>query len=105
TPIEVLTHADSAQSVRARLASVPGITTADLPSGGAGTRNGLSDVIALPQNETVNSNTLAPVDATKSALSGVPGVVGITGMGAIQHAYSDAVFSNFPLMFSLIALI
>jgi len=104
TPIEVAARADAAPSVRDRLASVPGIAAADLPSGASGTRNGLSDIVALPQNETVNSNTLAPVNATKAALNGVPGVIGVTGMGAIQQSYSDAVFSNFPLMFSLIAL-
>jgi RND superfamily putative drug exporter len=104
TPIEVLTRADQAPAVRARLAVVPGIATADLPSGASGTRNGLSDIVALPREETVNSNTLASVTATNAALAGVPGVIGVSGMGAIQKAYSDAVFGNFPLMFTLIAL-
>ncbi|HEV7678026.1 MAG TPA: MMPL family transporter [Candidatus Dormibacteraeota bacterium] len=104
TPIEVLTTADTASATRARLAAVPGVTTADVPAGTDGTRGGYSDVIALPQQETVNSDTLAVVDSATSALTGAPGVVGVSGIGAIETAYGNAVFGNFPLMFALITL-
>jgi putative drug exporter of the RND superfamily len=104
TPIEVLTTSDAAPAVRARIATVRGIATADVPVGPDGTRAGYTDVIALPREETVNSTTLAVVRDTNSALAGNPGVVGIAGIGAIEKAYGDAVFSNFPLMFALIML-
>ena len=104
TPIEVLTSSDAAPSVRARLAQVPGIATATLPGGTDGTRAGYSDVIALPTDETVNSTTLAVIDDTNRAMSGDPGVVGVSGIGAIEKAYGNAVFGDFPLMFSLITV-
>jgi RND superfamily putative drug exporter len=104
TPIEVLTGSDSAAATRARLATVPGVATAVVPAGTDGTRAGYSDVIALPQQETVNSDTLAVVDDATAALKGRPGVVGVSGIGAIETAYGNAVFGNFPLMFALITL-
>ncbi len=104
TPIEILTRADAADATRARVAQVNGVATAVLPAGRDGTRAGYSDVIALPAEETVNSTTLAVVTDTNSALAGQPGVVGVTGVGAIEKAYGDAVFGNFPLMFTLITL-
>jgi putative drug exporter of the RND superfamily len=52
----------------------------------------------------VNNTTLAPVVGAKKAVSGIAGVVGVTGQGAIEQDYSHAVFGQFPLMFTLIAL-
>src|SRR5205807_1372477 len=61
-------------------------------------------LIALPRDETVNSSTLATVTAVRDAMASQPGVVGVSGMGAIELDYSHAVFGNFPLMFTLVAL-
>jgi RND superfamily putative drug exporter len=105
TPIEVLTTEQSGPSVRTTLVGVHGLATATLPAGSTGTRRGMSDIIAIPAAATVNNVTLAPVRATQAAVTGRPGVVGVTGDGAIQQDYSHAVFGNFPLMFSLIALL
>ena len=88
-----------------RLATVPGITVAVLPSGPSGSRAGTSDVIAIPQAETVNNLTLDPVRAAEAAVDHMPGVVGVTGEGPAQQDYSHAVFGHFPLMFALIAII
>lgn len=104
TPIEVLTKADAAPAVQARLASVPGITTVVLPDGATGSRAGTADIIAIPSQETVNNTSLAPVRAAQSALANQPGVIGITGLGATQQDYSRAVFGNFPLMLGVITL-
>jgi RND superfamily putative drug exporter len=105
TPIEVLTTAKAAPAVRATLAGLPGITTAVLPAGTAGSRAGTSDIIAVPELASVNNTTLAPVRAAEDALRGRPGVIGVTGTGAIEQDYSHAVFGNFPLMFSIIAVL
>ena len=102
TPIEVLVKADDANAALSRLEAVPGIVTADLPTGSS--RNGLVDLVALPTEETVNSSTLAVVTAVRDAMGSQPGVVGVSGMGAIELDYSHAVFGNFPLMFTLVAL-
>jgi RND superfamily putative drug exporter len=105
TPMEVLTRAGQGPSTAARVAGLPGIDAAVAPRGPSGNSGGTSDVIVVPDVETVNNVTLAPVRATQAALAGQPGVFGVSGVGPVQQDYGHAVFGNFPLMFSLIALI
>jgi RND superfamily putative drug exporter len=105
TPVEVLTTDRAAPGVLRSLHGVPGIVTAVLPSGSSGHRAGTADIIAVPDVASVNNTTLAPVRAVQAAVGGHPGVIGVTGAGAIEQDYSHAVFGNFPLMFSLIALV
>ena len=105
TPIEVLTTAQAGPSVRAALSHVPGVVTAALPSGTSGTRGGTSDIVVIPDVASVNNTTLAPVRAVQSEVAHQSGVIGVTGAGGIEQDYSRAVFGNFPLMFSLIALV
>ena len=104
TPMEILTGTDVASATRARIAAVQGVAAAVLPAGADGTRAGYADIIALPADETVNSTTLSVVRSAGDAVAGQPGVVGVSGIGAIEKAYGDAVFGNFPLMFTLITL-
>ncbi len=105
TPIEVLTTQSAAPQVRATLESVRGISTVALPSGRTGSRDGTSDIIAIPDSATLNNQTLTSVSAVETALAHRPGVIGVTGTGAIEQDYSHAVFGNFPLMFTLIAIV
>jgi RND superfamily putative drug exporter len=104
TPMEVLTTQAAGPAAVARLRRVRGIDGAAIPEGSTGNRAGTSDVIVIPDVETVNNTTLAPVRATQAALRSVPGVMGVSGLGPIQQDYSHAVFGNFPLMFALIAV-
>jgi RND superfamily putative drug exporter len=103
TPIEVLTTSDATAATVAALTGVDGITSVGVPTGTQPRKPGYAEVIAIPKAETVNNETLAPVDGAKKALAGKPGVIGLTGAGAIQQDYSHAVFGQFPLMFALIA--
>ena len=103
TPIEVLTKADYAEAVKEKLAAVNGIESVSVALAAQARQPGYAEVVALPAHETVNNVTLAPVHAAQRALKGDPGVIGITGQGAVQQDYSHAVFGNFPLMFALIA--
>ncbi len=105
SPIEILTTTAAAPGVRAAVAGLPGVTTAVLPSGATGNRGDTSDIIVVPTLATLNNTTLAPVDSVEKAVSHRPGVIGVTGLGAIEQDYSHAVFGNFPLMFALIALV
>ena len=59
----------------------------------------------MPDSATLNNTTLAPVRAVQAALAHRPGVIGVTGTGAIEQDYSHAVFGNFPLMFAIIAIV
>jgi RND superfamily putative drug exporter len=104
TPLEVLTSEGTARATKARLASIPGIADAVASEAPDSSRRGTTVLLAIPRRETVNSRTLAPVSAARSALDGIPGAVGIAGSGAIAIDYQHAIFGNFPLMFGLIAL-
>jgi RND superfamily putative drug exporter len=45
------------------------------------------------------------VTRARDAVSGLPGMIGITGVGAIQLDYVHAVFGHFPLMLAVIAVL
>jgi putative drug exporter of the RND superfamily len=105
TPLEVLVQSRDAAGVRARLDAVPGIATTVESGAPDSARAGTTILIAVPRSETVNSTSLAPVRAARTALRGVSGVVGIAGEGAIELDYQHAVFGNFPLMFAVIAIL
>ncbi|MGN6371634.1 MAG: MMPL family transporter [Solirubrobacteraceae bacterium] len=105
TPMEVLARSDHAQAVRRRLESVPGIVDVAASGASDSTRDGTTVLLAIPAAETVNSTTLAPVRAARTALKGQPGAIGIAGEGAIELDYQHAVFGTFPLMFAIVALL
>jgi putative drug exporter of the RND superfamily len=105
TPIEVLVRSAQADTVRAQLATIPGIADALRSDGADSNRAGTSVIVGIPRVETVNSTTLDSVRAARKALEGHPGVIGIAGDGPTELDYQHAVFGNFPLMFTIIALL
>jgi RND superfamily putative drug exporter len=105
TPIEVLVRSPDAAAARARLSTVPGIAAGVESSAADSSRDGTTLLIGIPRTETVNSTSLEPVRAARAALADMPGVIGLTGVGAVELDYQHAVFGNFPLMFAVIALL
>src|SRR5262245_8573009 len=105
TPLEVLTRSDAAAATRDRLASVPGIATAVVPSTADSNRAGTTVLVAIPTEATLNSSSVAPIRAARTGLDGEPGVTGIAGIGAIQLDYGHAIFGSFPLMFTVVAVL
>jgi len=105
TPMEVLTSTQNAPALRGKLAAVPGVTTTALPQGPAGNRDGLTDLIVVPSEASLNNKVLAPVNAVQHALSGQPGVIGVAGDGPLLKDFSHAVYGRFPLMFAIVALL
>ncbi|HLK45158.1 MAG TPA: MMPL family transporter, partial [Acidimicrobiales bacterium] len=105
TPMEVLVRADAASTVIGRFTSVAGVRDAAIPAGRVGTNHGLTDVLAVPTIETVNSATLGPTRATEQSLTGVDGVIGVAGVGPGQQAFTAAVYGNTPLMVVVLAVI
>ncbi|HSP36475.1 MAG TPA: MMPL family transporter, partial [Frankiaceae bacterium] len=105
TPIEVLVDQNAAPAVVDRLRTVPGVVDAYAPTGDASMRQGSAVVLAIPQEETSNAASIKPVKRTIAALDGMPGVRGVSGVGALQIDYLKAVYGNFPLMLALIVLI
>jgi putative drug exporter of the RND superfamily len=105
TPIEVLARADDAAAIQARLEHVPGIATVARSTASDSSRGGTTVLLAIPRTETVNASSLQPVRAVRAAVRDTPGVIGVTGDGAIELDYQHAVFGNFPVMFAVIALL
>ncbi|GAA3603624.1 MMPL family transporter [Kineosporia mesophila] len=67
--------------------------------------SGPVDVIVVPDDETVDNNSVAITDDVREAVSGLPGYEGLAGAGPIVQDYQNAVYDRFPLVLALIALI
>jgi RND superfamily putative drug exporter len=105
TPIEVLVSSDKATAVATELDKVDGVDHAYAPSGPASNRNGQSVVVLIPNRETVNSTSVDVVKRVKTAASHLPGVIGVTGVGAAQIDFMHAVYGNFPPMLLIITVL
>jgi RND superfamily putative drug exporter len=105
TPIEVLATTDQASAVATELAKVDGVERAIVPSGPGSNRNGQTVIVLIPEHETVNSKSIGVVRRVISASHNLPGVIGVTGLGAAQIDFLHAVYGNFPLMLTIIALL
>ncbi len=105
TPIEVLTSKAAAPQAADALRSVDGIKAAFISNAADSNKGDTTILLAIPNVETTNSATTQPVKDARDALAKIPGVVGLTGSGAIQLDYVEAVFGNAPLVFGIIALL
>jgi RND superfamily putative drug exporter len=105
TPIEVLVKSADASATREKLSNVAGISTVATSTAPDSNRQGTTVLVAIPQEQTVDSATTQPVTAARDALSGAPGVIGVAGIGAIQLDYVHAVIGDFPLMLGIIAVL
>lgn len=102
TPIEVLTETDRAQAVADELGKIDGVDHAYVPELDAG---GLTDVVLVPNEETVNSQSVDVVRDVTERADELDGVVGVAGLGADQVDFLHAVYGNLPLMLGLIMLL
>jgi putative drug exporter of the RND superfamily len=105
TPMEILVRSDQAGQTAARVAAVPGVKHVLLSTAPSNNRAGQTVLVAVPDSETVNSRSIGVVKRVKAAVDGMPGVVGVAGVGAAQIDFLHAVYGNFPLMLLLIALL
>jgi len=105
TPIEVLADSNQSQAIAGRLRQVDGIGSVLVSKAADSNRDGKTVIVALPKNETVNSKSVDVVRRVKDVTAKLPGVLGVTGLGAAQIDFLHAVYGNFPLMLALIALL
>ena len=84
--------AEKVPGVRMAVASPPG-------------RGGVTDVVVVPNSETVDNSSVATVTAVRDAVSGLPGYDGIAGLGATVQDYDKAVYQRFPYVLAVIALV
>ena len=105
TPLQVLTTVDGAQGAAAELAKVDGIADVVVATDPGNVRNGHTVLVAIPEDETVNSKSVGPVKAAREVADRTPAILGIAGLGADQIDFLHGVYGSFPLMLSLIAIL
>jgi len=103
TPIVVLVDGSGdPQAVAQAAKDVPGVRTAVVTEPGKG---GVTDVEVIPDQETVDNNSVAVVDAVRDAVQDQPGFIGVAGHGATVNDYENAVYKNFPYVLGVIAFV
>jgi putative drug exporter of the RND superfamily len=102
TPITVLVRGGDPAAIAAAAERVDGVRMAVVSPPG---RAGFVDVEVIPERETVDNRSVETVTAVRDATKGLPGYVGVTGLGASVQDYSRAVYANFPYVLALIALV
>jgi RND superfamily putative drug exporter len=105
TPMEVLVSSGQAGHAAAQLTKVEGVSHVFISTDPSSNRDGQTVVVAVPDSETVNSQSVGVVKHVKSAVDVLPGVVGVAGVGAAQIDFLHAVYGNFPLMLLIIAVL
>jgi putative drug exporter of the RND superfamily len=105
TPIVVVTNASVADATATTARSVPGVVAAFAPNGPVATAAGTRLVMVIPRSETYNGATIQVVRDVKSKLDGRPGVIGVTGVGALQVDFQTGVYGTFPLVLVVIVLV
>ena len=105
TPVEILVKSDNAPQIAAAVAKVDGVSRVMAPTGAQSNKAGETVLVAIPDNETVNSKSVGVVRRIDKVLDKQDGVIGHTGYGDAQIDFLHAVYGNFPLMLSIIALL
>ena len=105
TPIQVLANSAAAPAVAADLAKIDGIDHVFVATDAGNVHNGHTVVVAVPHRETANSSSVGPVRGARALAARNRDVLGVAGPGADQIDFQHAVYGNFPLMLSIIALL
>jgi RND superfamily putative drug exporter len=104
TPLEVLTTGDPT-AVTDALSKVDGVAFSLVPGERAGfAKGGASVVEVIPKVETVNSETNDVVQAVRSAVEPLPGVVGVAGAGAVLDDYNNGIYAKVPLVLLVLSI-
>jgi len=106
-PIQVLTHGGPATAQRAIsiAAATPGVYTVVAPATSSFRHGNDSLLSVIPTAEGNMSAGTATVTRLRAALSSVPGRVEVGGNTAQNVDFNSAVYGNFPLMLSVIAIV
>ncbi|WP_395728635.1 MMPL family transporter [Nakamurella sp.] len=104
TPIEILMDGGDPDAVAAAARQVDGVAAAFAPDNAIWRVGNAAIVTVIPTEETVDSAAGDIVQRIDDAVSGLPGVVGAAGQGAMVQDYINAVYRSFPIALALIVL-
>jgi putative drug exporter of the RND superfamily len=109
SPMEILVDgsdvAGSVAQVVAAARVVPGVAAVLAPDTPAWRKDDTAIVDVIPTSEIVDSTNAHIVDSVHQAIAGIPGIVGIAGIGPSVLDYINAVYRNFPYSLAIIALV
>jgi putative drug exporter of the RND superfamily len=103
TPIEVLAPARSAPRVAARLRQVEGVHGAVAPAGWRRDGTAVLDVLAVADNSS--SAGEATIKRVQALAQDPASDIRVGGIGAENRDFVDAIYSSFPVMIALIAVL
>jgi RND superfamily putative drug exporter len=104
-PVEVLSPVGSAQRVATSVGRVAGVKGAFAPTGPQWQRAGTAVVDALPSADGSTSAGRDAIDNVRTAAHAVGPGVKVGGIGAEDQDFVSAIYSSFPLMIALIAVL
>jgi RND superfamily putative drug exporter len=105
TPMTVLVSADHAAEVAARTKSITGVFAVAAPTDAGNRRQGTALLTVVPSDEISSPAGMATVDRVRTALTGNPGVLGVTGSGPGQADFEHAVYGRLPLMLLVVSVL
>jgi RND superfamily putative drug exporter len=105
TPLEVFTTGDTNLVIDA-VKDVDGVAFAFTSVPESGWSKGTNSVVeVIPDHETVNSDTNKIVGQVRDAVEDVPGVVGVTGAGAVLEDYNKGIYAKVPLLLLVLSIL
>ncbi|MCZ3387256.1 MAG: MMPL family transporter [Actinomycetia bacterium] len=112
SPLEMIVDGDSeaartssTDQVVANTSQVDGVSTAFAPTGRSWSTDASQISIGIPVEEAVDSTNASVATRVNDANTDVPGFAGTAGAAANVLDYIDAVYGNFPLVLSIVALV
>jgi len=112
SPLEMLVESDSEETRNAstnevveNTKGVEGIDAAFAPDSESWSTDASQISIGIPVEEAVDSTNASVVTRVNEANADVSGFAGTAGAAAIVLDYIDAVYSNFPLVIAIVALV
>jgi putative drug exporter of the RND superfamily len=105
TPMTVLVSADQADAIAARTMTISGVRAVVAPADAGNRQHGTALLTVLPSDEVSSPSGMATVARVRTALTGTPGVLGVTGSGPGQADFSNAVYGRLPLMLLVVSVL
>jgi putative drug exporter of the RND superfamily len=104
-PYEILTQGTNPDRVASDVRSVPGVHGAVAPQGPQWRTGGVAEVLTFPTEDSSTSAGRETIDHVRAAAHSAGPDVRVGGLPPQNVDFIDAVYSNFPLMIALIAIV
>ncbi len=105
TPIEVLTERSKASADAGKLARVEGVERVLAPQGGQWERGDTALLAVLPQSDSGSSSGRDTLERVRDLEGELAGDAKVGGPAAQDRDLTEAIYSSFPLMVAIIALV